>query len=251
MTVSVVIPAYNAGRYLRAAVESLLLEGTPNVEMIVVDDGSTDNSISTITDLPIRVITKPNGGEASARNVGVSEAKGDFITFLDADDLMIQGGILKRLEYLEKNPKESVVGGLIKSLIDENGEVVYSLLNSMMKKNPLTLTLSYYQEGNFFPVSCSLYMYSKTFLEKVGKYDENFGHAIDADFHYRTLQSTTVPILPVPIFSRRLHSSNESIRFSRGGKLHFNSKNVEMIEKVNSKYHIPSARIEPWENTYL
>src|SRR5262245_30119869 len=80
--VSVVIPAYNAGSYLKPAVQSVLSHNVQGVEVIVVDDGSTDSSLQSIECLPVKIIRKVNGGDASARNAGVLASQSEFITFI-------------------------------------------------------------------------------------------------------------------------------------------------------------------------
>ena len=90
-TVSVIVPAYNARATILPTVTSALEQSHAPVEIIVVDDGSTDDTASIASSLPIpvRVIRKPNGGPASARNVGALAAIGEWLAFLDADDIFL------------------------------------------------------------------------------------------------------------------------------------------------------------------
>lgn len=89
--VSIIIPVYNVAPYLRRCLDSVTAQTYQNLEVLLIDDGSTDES-STICDkyasryVNIRVIHKPNGGVSSARNLGIIESKGDYITFIDSDD---------------------------------------------------------------------------------------------------------------------------------------------------------------------
>ena len=89
--VSVVIPTYNCGKYICDAVKSVLSQTYKNIEIIIVDDGSTDNTKealrSYVYNKQIRYIYQKNKGPAASRNLGVEKAEGDFIAFLDADDL--------------------------------------------------------------------------------------------------------------------------------------------------------------------
>jgi glycosyltransferase involved in cell wall biosynthesis len=98
-SVSAVIPAYNAAGYLNRAVESVLSQTHPAVEVLVIDDGSSDNTYAVASSLPapVRAIRKANGGPAAARNMGAREAKGEWIAFLDADDAWLPGKIERQL----------------------------------------------------------------------------------------------------------------------------------------------------------
>jgi len=105
--VSVVIPAYNAGKYLEHAINSILAQSYSNLEIIIVNDGSTDNTAdiaTSFTDPRVHLVSKTNGGMSSARNAGVDEAKGEFLAFLDADDYWMPDKLEKQIALLESNP---------------------------------------------------------------------------------------------------------------------------------------------------
>lgn len=101
--VSVVIPCYNGSKFLRETLESALAQTHPPLEVIVVDDGSTDDSaaIAESFDPPVRVIRQENQGESVARNRGMDEARGDWIAFLDADDLWKPEKLAKQLSVID------------------------------------------------------------------------------------------------------------------------------------------------------
>jgi glycosyltransferase involved in cell wall biosynthesis len=109
-TVSVVIPAYNAARHIVRTVESALAQTVPPLEILIVDDGSQDDTAEVAGRLPapVRVIRKPNGGPGSARNVGAAEARGDWLAFLDADDWWFPGKLEAQLR-VGADPKVALV----------------------------------------------------------------------------------------------------------------------------------------------
>lgn len=130
--VSVVMPVYNASLYLKAAVESILYQTYPNIELIIVDDNSTDNSWGILKgykeQFPTRiklVRTKKNlncGGDACA-NVAISKASGQYIARMDADDIAAPNRIAKQVAFLESHP-EVVLVGTQAHVIDKNGVVI-------------------------------------------------------------------------------------------------------------------------------
>jgi len=105
--VSIIIPTYNYGRYIQRAINSALQQSYPNIDVIVVDDGSTDNTQAILAEYgdTIRNIKQRNQGASAARNHGISEAHGDYIAFLDADDYYLPGNISTKVEYLVSHPE--------------------------------------------------------------------------------------------------------------------------------------------------
>ena len=101
ITVSAIIPAYNAGAYIRHAIESALAQTYQPLEILVVDDGSSDRTPEIVSDFPspVRLIRQENGGPASARNLGASTARGDWLALLDADDWWFPEKLHAQLEY--------------------------------------------------------------------------------------------------------------------------------------------------------
>jgi glycosyltransferase involved in cell wall biosynthesis len=127
--VSVVMSAYNGGRYLQAAIESILGQTYPDFEFIIIEDGSSDNSLETLReyagrDERIRLIENhENIGLALSLNKGIEAAGGKYIARMDADDISLPGRFARQLDYLESHPKIWVLGSGIQ-IIDENGKVL-------------------------------------------------------------------------------------------------------------------------------
>lgn len=109
--VSVVIPTYNCGPYLAAALDSVLEQDYAPFEVIAVDDGSTDDTLDTLARYAerVRVVRQDNRGPAAARNRGVREARGDYLAFLDGDDLWLPGKLSAQMQYLITHPSIQVV----------------------------------------------------------------------------------------------------------------------------------------------
>lgn len=113
--VTVVIPAYNGVKFIRNAIDSALAQTVPNIEVLIVDDGSTDSTVEmveAIKDSRVRVVRQRNGGVASARNFGLREARGDIIALLDQDDSWFVDKLECQLPMLEA-PNVGAVGALM------------------------------------------------------------------------------------------------------------------------------------------
>jgi glycosyltransferase involved in cell wall biosynthesis len=105
--VSIIIPLYNSEKYIAETIRSAQKQTWSNKEIIVVDDGSTDNSLkvaNSCMDKDTRIITQQNKGASAARNAGLKEAQGEFIQFLDADDLLSENKIARQIEILLNVP---------------------------------------------------------------------------------------------------------------------------------------------------
>ena len=131
--VSVIVPCYNYAGYVDETLRSVLSQDYPNFELIVVDDGSTDNSVQVIEralaanqdGLAQRVefIRQENAGVSAALNTGLAEARGDFIATFDADDIMPPGRLSVQMAYLREHPEVGCLGGVAER-IDEQGELL-------------------------------------------------------------------------------------------------------------------------------
>lgn len=143
--VSIIIPTYNGEKYIQRAIESVLAQSFSDWELIIVDDGSKDNTEKIISDYSknekIKYIYQENRGQASARNKGISIALGFYIAFLDDDDEWIDKDKLKKqVEFLDKNPEYILVGtgGII---VDEYSNKIMDYLvpetDELIRKNIL------------------------------------------------------------------------------------------------------------------
>jgi glycosyltransferase involved in cell wall biosynthesis len=122
--VSVVIPVYNVEKYIHATVKSVLEQTYKNFELFIIDDGSADRSIEICKQFKnpkIKIIHQKNQGVAAARNTGIRHASGDYIAFLDADDIWLSDKLEKHVEHLENCPNVGVSFSR-SAFIDETGE---------------------------------------------------------------------------------------------------------------------------------
>ncbi|MBY5961832.1 glycosyltransferase [Marinobacter nauticus] len=123
--VSIITPTFNRADYLPIAVESVLAQTMPEFELIVIDDGSTDNTSEVMerytSDSRVRYFKQENQGQSIARNRGIEAAKGDYICFLDSDNAWLETKLSKSLQAFKENPEADIVYGDF-ILIDEHGK---------------------------------------------------------------------------------------------------------------------------------
>lgn len=173
--ISVVIPLYNKETSIAQSLRSVLQQESSDFEVVIVDDGSTDDSVSvveSIQDSRIRLIKQENGGPSKARNTGVKNAKGEWILFLDADDELLQGAIGNFENFIDRIPNADMFLGEI--VVNNNKKKSLSLVyNDGFIKNPFKQHI----EGHLYQCSGSA-VYRKTiclscpFDENVRRYED-------------------------------------------------------------------------------
>ncbi|MEB3178368.1 MAG: glycosyltransferase [Nostocaceae cyanobacterium] len=171
-SVSVILPAYNAEKTIISTIESIQKQTFHDWEIILINDGSTDNTlelINTIKDERIKIFSYENAGISLARNRGIDQAKGDYIAFIDADDLWTPDKLEAQIKALQKSPEAGLAYSWT-SIMNENGEVFYSgtpisyegdvyanllLWNFLIcGSNPLIRRKAIEQAGEFEPTLC-------------------------------------------------------------------------------------------------
>lgn len=194
--ISVIIPVYNGAHFLADAVNNVLAQHYPSLEIIVVDDGSTDDIEAAVEKLPVdvRFFRQENSGAASARNRGIKDVSGEMLAFLDVDDLWPEGNLLMLADQLMADPALDLVHG--------KGQV--------MVQNPQTQ--QYECAGNpneSFPYYIGAGLYRRSAFAKVGLFDTELRYAEDTDWFNRAaeLQLNVAHLESVTLHVRR-HGQN-------------------------------------------
>ena len=135
--VSVIIPVYNGANYITETLNSVLIQAYKNIEVIVVNDGSTDKTEEIVKSFGdrIRYFVQKNKGVSSARNFGLLKAEGEYVQFLDADDLLFEDKIFNQIEFFIKNPSNNVVYCRY-NLINSSGKIISIPKVSSLLLNP-------------------------------------------------------------------------------------------------------------------
>lgn len=205
--VSVVIPTYNHARYILAAVDSVLSQSYPNLEVFVIDDGSTDETGKILRPYLSKVnyICKQNGGTPSALNVGLSVATGKYICWLSADDIFMEDKIAKQVALMESDPN---LGFSYTSfvVIDAYGSKQYNVQSAFCSdKREMVAKL---MEGCF--INGSSVIMRRSALATTGCFDESLPQAHDYDLWFRFLRHYSCGFLDEVLLGYRWHGKNMS-----------------------------------------
>lgn len=204
--VSVIIPAFNAERYLGEALASVLAQTVPPAEVIVVDDGSTDGTVAVAEAFgpPVRCVRQPHAGASRARNLGVAEATGALLAFLDADDLWAPDKLALQLAALEADPAPEIVFGRV----------------VQFRSPELTDADLVVPDGVGEPVDGPVpgtMLTARTVVEAVGPFAEDDVAGDFIDWYARALdQERSIVMLPDVVLRRRLHLDNLGRRLATG-----------------------------------
>src|SRR5574341_425886 len=204
--ISAIIPAYNgASRYLEQAICSVLTQTYRDCELIVVDDASTDDTARLVLRFPqVRYLRRAdNGGQAAARNDGARLARGEFLAFLDQDDLWEPSLLEEALAALEKAPDAAAVHADGHQVNESNDVLEY---DAAMKH---TASITQILRGGH-DVATSGSLFRKTCFEAVGGYDASLAVWEDIDLAIRLHQRYRLLHLPKPLYRHRLYARNVS-----------------------------------------
>lgn len=179
-TVSVIIAAYNAERYIAEAVESVLRQTYPAVECIVVDDGSTDRTAEIVSGFgdPVRLLRQANAERSAARNAGLGLAAGDYISFLDADDLLLPEKLSEQCRFLEEHGQFDLVYSRVE-YFREDGSGGFQV----RRPTPEGDVAGRLVFGNFLAINSPLIR--REAMERAGGFDPAFSRYEDWDFFLR------------------------------------------------------------------
>ena len=207
LLVSVVMPTYNGGKFLPLAVESILNQSYKNLELIVIDDGSTDGSVerlSAFSDSRLRIIKNPsNSGVVYSRNIGILSAAGQLVAMLDSDDLAYPDRLQKQVDVFYQDPDLSLLGSAA-DVIDSDGRLVSSMGvtgdSAAIKKNILI-------SNQFIQSSV---MFKRDLAINLGMYSSQYPLAEDYAFWIKFVIANKVSNLTEKLVAYRVHESQVS-----------------------------------------
>lgn len=205
--VSVVIPAYNAARTVRAAIDSALDQTVSDLEVIVVDDGSSDDTaeiVEGICDPRVYLVHQSNCGAAAARNTGIRHATGTWVALLDSDDLWLSHKLERQLAVLDANP--SVLAVESGAYFVNDALNVLHVRRCVQPENPL-LTFLRFQN---LPNAASTWVFARCMVEKMGMFDPSLEILEDWDISIKIARYCNPICIPEPLSLYRVHAGNRS-----------------------------------------
>lgn len=230
--VSILMPVYNAERYLDDALQSIFAQTLNDFELIVIDDASTDGSLNILnsyTDLRLRVVRhKSNMGIVDALNNGLKEARGEYFARIDADDIAHPERLQMQLDYLNQNPQVGIVGSWIHGFGDVRREYVhrYPVTDDHIKASLLFES----------PFAHPTVMIRRAALERLDQYySPNFPYVEDWELWTRLIRSGEASNIPKPLLKYRIHAKSSSQQFTQ---LQCASK-LKLLQRIYSDADLP------------
>ncbi len=210
--ISIVIPTYNAERYMPNLLDSIFRNKIDDMEVIIVDDCSRDNTVEIAKNYPVQVIElEKNGGPARARNIGVEAAKGDIIFFLDSDVIVLDGTLEEVKDYFERNPAANCVIGVCATEPLNKGFVPRYM--AMFEYIHLIGTPG--NKVSVFAPRCGAI--KKDFFQKIGAYNESYKGADVEDFELARRINKVDPI----ILNQKIRVKHQFANFKQAVRNYF------------------------------
>lgn len=243
--VSVVIPCFNQGHFLRECLQSVMHQSYPRIEAIVVDDGSTDDTATVAGEFPVSFVAQENRGLAQARNRGLAESTGEYVVFLDADDRLLPHGVEANIAAFEGRSDLAFVSGWHWP-ITAAGEVVESRPPPLLPERDHYATLL---QGGHLP-SAGCVMFRRDAVIAAGGFETSVPGAEDMDLYLRLAREHVVSAHSVHVLEYRRHgdslSRNSALMLASAlGALRAQRKSARE-RALSSAYECGVSRVREW-----
>lgn len=236
--ISVVIPAYNYAKVLPRAVTSVLAQLDIDCDLLVIDDGSTDETPEVLHRLSMqhagrfRTLRKANGGLSSVRNLGIAEARGQYLIFLDADDEMAPGALDALRLHIDANPRTRMVIGGHWSVFEDGSRVLHTA--KPLPASPYARVRGYLVDKTVSLSNGACAMHREVFVH--GNYPEHLRNVEDIPVFAQVLARCECTILDRPL--ALIYKHHDSMRHDLQQSL---AAGVGMVDEVFSPTRMPSA----------
>lgn len=206
--ISVITPSYNQGHLIRETIDSVLNQNYPNLEYIVMDGGSTDNTVQVLKQYKGKLdyVSKKDRGQTDAINQGIKKATGDILMYLNSDDIMLPNTLNTVGEYFNSHPDAMWLTGDY-FIIDEKGKKIQSFVanyKKVLRNIPIFDVLSI---ANFIIQPSTFWR--KELTKEIGIFDESLHLCMDYDYWMRTIQKYPLHVLPNHFSLFRIHGTSK------------------------------------------
>ena len=216
--IDVIIPTYNGLPFLKATIKSILDQTYSHFSLYVIDDGSTDDNatrkyVTSLKDARVKYVWKENGGQATARNLGIKISDSPYVTFCDSDDIWYPNKLEEQLALFKQHPRAGLVYGS-QDYINENDEIIGGLDAQLSGSIFFDLL-----DGNKIAGSGSMVMIPRAVLDTVGLFHEDFLIGEDWELWLRIAKNYSVEFVPTRIAALRMLSNSmqtNHLKMARG-----------------------------------
>jgi glycosyltransferase involved in cell wall biosynthesis len=240
--VSIVIPVYNGANYLREAIDSALAQTYENVEIIVVNDGSTDGGKTEETAKSysdkLRYLRKDNGGVASALNLGIKEMRGEYFSWLSHDDVYYPNKVEVQINYLKNENNKNVILYSDYDLIDSQSNIVKT--EKIKHVEPQNFRYALIMSN---PINGCTALVPRSCFDGAGTFDESLKTTQDYDLWFRMAKKYDFMHLPKTLIQSRVHAEQGTVTLS---SIHATESNNYFIKCLKE---LDSSGIRPFEKT--
>lgn len=219
--ISIITPSYNQANYIERTILSVICQGYPNIEYIIIDGGSTDGCADIIKKYQDKIaywVSEPDHGQTDAINKGLKKASGDILAWINSDDTYVAGAIQNVIKYFNEHPGVDLVYGDC-YVIDEHDKI---LSNHRGKAFDIRRAITgdlIYQPATFF---------KRKMIEDLGFLDESFRYTMDYDLWLRAALKYNLEYIPMTLAQFRVHSASKTISQSE----RFFSEDLRVLDKL-------------------
>ena len=242
--ISVVTPSFDQGRFLEQTIRSVLDQAYPNLEYIIIDGNSSDNSVEIIKKYESHIsywVSEPDKGQTQAINKGLRKATGDILAYLNSDDVYLPGCFAKISRFFSENKDVGLVYGDC-DIIDENGKLI-------MHRRELDFDYTMgCMIGFGIIISQPSVFFTRETFEKVGYFNEQIQNSMDSEYWFRVAQVATIRHIPVTLSGFRIHGGSKTNSLKSGQNPKFRGE-IEAVLKQGYET-LGISKIIPYRYSY-
>lgn len=238
--ISIITPSFNQGQFIEQTIQSVLSQNYSNLEYIVMDGGSTDNTVEILKKYEgkLKWFSEKDKGQSDAINKGFKMATGDIIAWINSDDYYLPGTLQKVSKYFDLHKDTKWITGNYE-IVDENGKQIQSyvrkyknILRSLPFRNTLYIANYINQPSTFW---------RRSLLQEVGYVNENYHFCMDYDLWLRFMKISSPAIINTPLSAFRIHSTskgkNQYIKQFKEEKLVLRKNNANLVLNILHGIH--------------